>query len=474
MNLARTVLAFALVALWLSVSVSAQTPYAVINGSPLKIHVGADASFQIFNATAPGVGQIYPTAFTLGDMGVFADINGQLFAPDFATHGGTATGALDSYTPWQTLAPPGNPTGNGTPESPYGVGVTLRAPGTSVTANVLVTYVNGNNFFRIRTQLFGTEAAPEQVNVFVGGDIYLANSDFGYFIGVPELAAVGGHNCDPADGDYNILFIPITAAQGFAADHYAEIWRQIGVGELSNSTGQQLGCIDNGAALQWSNVFAASTAVEMRMAVSFGAVPSAANFHGFTVSVEPNSFALSAGESRPVTITTRRNVELGFDAPIALAVPDLPPGLNLTLDQPEIPAPGDGRVTGTLSVDGRIFPRIYRGLLVTGTGGGETRMGTFGVDVLCNPPMILGTAQPQSQGVPRGSSATLEADPVGEGLFTWQWYNNHWPLTGSPVPDSNSQRLVTGPVTEPQFYWARIGNPCGSIDTLTAMVYPTN
>ena len=65
-----------------------------INGNPLKINVAADASFQVFNSAVPGSGQIFPTSCQYGDMGVFADINGTLFAPALRTHTcGTATGS---------------------------------------------------------------------------------------------------------------------------------------------------------------------------------------------------------------------------------------------------------------------------------------------------------------------------------------------------------------------------------------------
>lgn len=460
--------------LCVSASVSAQPSFAVINGSPLKIHVGSDASFQIFNAAVPGVGQVYPTGTDLADMGVFARINGQLFAPNFAAHGVTATSNLGQYTPWQSLGGAASPTGDGSPESPYAVALAVKAPGTAVHASVLVTYVNGNNFFRIRTQYFGTEGAPETLNAFLAADIYLANSDFGTFIAVPELAAVGGHNCNPADGDYNILLIPITTADRYATDTYSGVWAQIGAGDLLNIASNTSSCVDNGAAIEWTDLFATSTAVEVNAAVSFGEVPSASNFHGFSVKVEPDNFALNPGESQAVTITTRRNVELEFNAPIVLSAPDLPIGMTLTLDQNVVPAPGDGVISGTVSIDGRIFPQVYRSLAVLGSGGNETRAGTFNVEILCTPPTFLGTQQPQSQTVPRGQPATFSAVPSRDGLFTWQWFNNHWPLTGSPVPDSNAAQLVTAPVNEVQSFWARVTNPCGSADTLTATVVPTN
>lgn len=470
MNRVRMPLLVAVCVLAAAVS-QAQINHAVIPGSPLTIHVGADASFQIFNDAVPGVGQVFPTGATIADMGLFARIDGVLFAPNFVEHaGGTATGQLGEYTPWQMVALSQQPTGDGSAGFPYTVGVSLRAPGTNILVNMQVTYVNGNNFFRVRPRFFGTEGVTRTVDAFLGADIFLASSDTGFFISVPELAAVGGHNCNPEDGDYNILMIPVTPAQRFAADHFAEIWRQIGVGNLSNVATLNDFCIDNGAALQWTDIMRSSSAVEVSAAVSFGAVPSASNFHGFSITAEPD-LSLISGESEQITVTTRRNVELGFNAPITLSATNVPVGMTVTFDQTEIPAPGSGSVTATVSITQAIFPQVYT-IGIVGTGGGETRMGFFNVEVLCTPPVILGVAQPRSQSVASGTSATISAHPVGQGLFTYQWFNNHWPIMRAPVADSNAAELVTGPITQTQHYWARVSNPCGSVDTVTATISP--
>ncbi|HWS71877.1 MAG TPA: hypothetical protein VN605_07160, partial [Thermoanaerobaculia bacterium] len=70
-----------------------------ITGNPLTLNVAADGSLQVFNSAVPGQGQIFPTNNQYGDMGIFASIDGRLFAPNFSDHGGTATN-LGTYTPW--------------------------------------------------------------------------------------------------------------------------------------------------------------------------------------------------------------------------------------------------------------------------------------------------------------------------------------------------------------------------------------
>src|SRR4051794_23826113 len=98
-----------------------------IVGDPLTLNVASDGSLQVFNSAVPGQGQIYPTNSQYGDMGVFASIDGRLFAPNFADHGGTATGNLGAYTAWNQGFI-SDVSGDGTPAHPFAVSVRLGAP----------------------------------------------------------------------------------------------------------------------------------------------------------------------------------------------------------------------------------------------------------------------------------------------------------------------------------------------------------
>lgn len=450
----------------------AQSPtITTIPGSPLRINLGADGSFQVFNTAVPGFGQIFPTQATLADMGVFARIDGTLYAPDFASHsGGSATDQLTRYTPWTRLGI--SPvSGNGSPESPFSANVTLGAGTTDVRVNVNVTYVSGANFFRIRKHFYSILDRSHDVDALLGADIYLASSDLGIFVSEPRLAAVGGRTCDTADGFYNILLIPITRADRYTTAFYAEVWRQINADALTNNT-TPVGCVDNGAAIQWSDVMRGSPSVEVNSAVSFGDVPDPANFFGFSVRTTPEVLAISPGESVTFTVHTRHNEELLFNAPIQLSAPNLPPGMTLTFDRNVIPAPGTGTATGTIRIDGTIFPSTYN-IDIVGFGGDETRSATLTVDVLCTPPMILGINQPSVTLVRNGSRATLNIKPEGGGAFSYQWYKGQAPLTGSPVAGGTGPTLITDPITEMERYWVRVSNACGSADSLTAIVIPT-
>lgn len=470
MQRARIVFAAAVLVSLIAVGAYAQPDLVTINSSPLKINVAGDGSFQIFNSIVPGFGQIFPTSLQYGDFGVFADIDGTLFAPDFGSHGGTATGSLGTYTPWTQIALT-SVSGDGSPANPYTVSISLAAPGTDVRVNVIVTHVRGNNFFRLRTQFFANTA--HTVNAFVGADIYLAGSDNGIFVSVPELNAVGGRNCDPADGAYNILLIPITQASRFTSSHFADVWAQIGARSLDNSGDPTGGCTDNGAAIQWNDIMRDSLSVELNTAVSFGDVPSPANFFGFFVEVTPSVVAVSPGQTISLNVNVTHNEELGFNAPVTLSAPDLPPGMSITFARNSFPAPGDGTTTATLTIDSSIFPQFYRSVGIFGTGGGESHGAFLSVDVLCDPPIILGlpTSQPQSQTVARNATATLTVKPESAGV-TYQWYRGYSPLTFSPIAGATSASYTTGPVTEQQEYWVRVTNPCGTVNSRTAIITP--
>jgi len=444
----------------------------VIDGSPLTINVGSDGSFQIYNAAVPGVGQVFPTGGDLADMGIFAHIDGVLYAPSFRTHsGGTATGALGAFTPWQQLGISSR-LGAGTQQSPFVVSVALAAPGTDVRVTMTVSYVRGNNFFRVRTNFFSTTSTLHEIDATFGADIFLAASDAGIFVSVPELAAVGGRNCNAEEGDYNILLIPITSASRFTASFFSSVWAQIKANALNNNAVPGA-CVDNGAAIEWLNIMQGpATSVELSHAVSFGAIPSAANFHGFSLSVDPNFVSLAPGESKTLTVTSVHNAELEFNAPVRISAGELPQGMTLTFDKTTIPAPGDGTVKATLTIGNAIFPQVYQGLAILGSGGSEVRSALFGADILCTPPTILGVSQPQSQTVAAGARAKLRASPVGGGAFTYQWYSGHAPITRFPVAGATAAEFETPAIFAPEQFWVRVSNPCGTVDSLTATVSP--
>lgn len=242
-----------------------------IAGNPLTINVADDNSFQVFTSLAPGAGQIYPSFADQADMGWFVRVGNALTAPAFSDHsGGTATGSLGAYTPFgaRTVSAV---SGAGTAGSPFSVTVTGTAAGMNATQ--VVTYVNGENFFRKTFTLNNPGSSAVVARVFLGSDIYLASSDSGTPFREPTSGSPGGQTCTGITPVYTILHISTgLAPSGFSADSYNSIWAQIGGGVLNNAVNSGA-CIDNGAALQWDVTVPAGGSSTVNAVTSFGDIP---------------------------------------------------------------------------------------------------------------------------------------------------------------------------------------------------------
>ncbi|WP_161628926.1 Calx-beta domain-containing protein [Solimonas flava] len=287
-----------------------------INGNPLTIRVGDDASFQILNAEVPGVGQFYPsdseeTSEDTADFGWFLATGGELYAPNFGEHpNGTATGSLAGGLgkPYQVLTPVSlsGVTGTGSANDPYRVTVVNDVGATGLRATVQLSYVNGRNYYSMNWTVRNTGTVSRDLKVFLGGDIYLANDDSGIPYFDTNSSSPGGKNCPPAQtlgaaaaggSDYYILLIPQTPADAYSAKGYSEIWQLIGQGQLDNVVLDE--CIDNGAALQWNRTLAPGASTVLQTGTSFGEVPDIAQFN--ITDIQPNSGR--QGESFDVTLT---------------------------------------------------------------------------------------------------------------------------------------------------------------------------
>ena len=82
------------------------------------------------------------------------------------------------------------------------------------------------------------------------------------------------------------------------------------------------------------------------------------------------------------------------------------------------------------------------------------------------------TAQPQSQSVTSGQTATLSVTAGGTAPLTYQWYQGAAPNTGAPV-GANSPSFTTPALTATTGYWVRVTNGAGTADSVTAVVTVT-
>ena len=343
--------------------VTAAPLVTVINGNPLQIHVGDDASFQVFNSQVPGSGQIYPTDATdTADMGWFVRTASTLYAPDFAEHpSGTATGSIGTYTPFL----PGSlsaVSGSGTTADPYAVTVTGSLAGSGLGFTLQVRYVNGDNYF---TKIFTVtnQGAAQSVNIYLGADIYLASSDSGVPFREPVSGSPGGQDCG-SPPSYTILLIPLSAATAFTGRDYDTVWGEIGVNALDNTIDS--GCEDNGAALEWQRTLAAGGSTTVQAATSFGEIPAITQFN--VSAVNPNSG--NPGTSVDVTISgvgflpgTTFTFGAGITVTNLVIVNDTTATATLVIDAAAAAGPRD--VTGTQSPGG-LTATLVNGFTVLG------------------------------------------------------------------------------------------------------------
>ncbi len=339
----------------------------VIMGNPLEIHVGDDASFQIFNSQIPGAGQIYPSGATdTADMGWFVRTTGTLYAPDFAEHpAGTATGSIGAYTAFTPVSLSGV-TGGGTVASPFRVDVSGTLGASGLSANLQVLYVNGQNYFTKIFTLNNGSGAAQSVKIFLGADIYLASSDAGVPFLEPTSVSPGGQDC-ATPPTYTILLIPLSAADAYSARGYNTVWGEIGATQLDNIVDPS--CEDNGAALQWNRTLAAGGASVIQAATSFGEIPAITQFN--VTAVNPNFGA--PGSNVNVTISG-----IGFMAGTTF---DFGGGINVT----QLAIVDANTATATLVIDASAVPGP-RNVTGTQSAGGMTATLVNGFTVGGGPP----------------------------------------------------------------------------------------
>ena len=215
-----------------------------------------DAGHQL---QRPGTGQFYPPDCAAGqtaDSGVFVSSGGVVYGPDFNNH--PCGSASNSYTPWAPVSL--SAVRNGHRRRSLHRRVVADAVAAQIRLTETITYVNGNPGAGISLSFAaiappGLPAAPTDpaFDAFLGGDLYLADSDSGFGAQVGTQYGGRGASSACAPLNYTILLGGTTAPGKWSATGFGTIWDEISAGDLNDAVDSSI-CQDNGAAIEWTGL----------------------------------------------------------------------------------------------------------------------------------------------------------------------------------------------------------------------------
>jgi len=293
----------------------AVTPFMDIASAGPLTHVwlGNELSCQVQHIADGTTHDFFPPSVIPGDCGTFIAMGETLYAPDFANHGGTATGNLGTYVVFTPVSQ--TPvTGSGTSGDPFKVVTVVDVAATGLRIQQTDTYVIGEESYRTDTMIINNSNGPASGVLFRAADAYLQGSDIGY--GFTEVSgnrntvgcSVNPNNTPPARIEG---WTPLTDDNNFYEAFYGEIWHWIGT---KSPFPNMCGCTtlqDNGGGISWNfNIPAGQTATYSHLTTfsPTGALPSPTP----TASATPTPTATATPPaSKLVNISTRAMVQTG-------------------------------------------------------------------------------------------------------------------------------------------------------------------
>jgi uncharacterized repeat protein (TIGR01451 family) len=341
-----------------------QTAFQTITSAgPLdQIFLGVDVSAQIAH-TGDTVYEVYPPSTTPADYGTFLVVADQLYAPDFAGHGGSATGSIGTYTAFTPISQTAVG-GTGSAGDPFTVTTVVGVGATGLTITQVDSYVIGQESYRTDVTVTNTTGAPVSAILYRAMDCYLGGSDSGY--GLLNGTSVGcsvNPNNSPADRIEQL--VPLTGGNNYYQSFYSAVWSAIGTHlpfpDTCDCTTQQ----DNGAGISWNLDIPAGGSVTRSNATVFSPTGAQALF----VTKTADAASVAAGAADGYTITVNNPGTTG--ATLNSITDTLPAGFSYTA----------GSTTGATTADPTIAGQVltWSGPFAVGAGGSVSLH--FGVTV---------------------------------------------------------------------------------------------
>jgi len=244
----------------------APTLEIVTSGPLTRITVGSEGSFQVHHANFVS-GQVYPPEFAPADAGFFV-----------RQDDGTVTGlnmfnrpsAADS-----THAKSFHPISQSLSQNGLQVTTIMdnRDDGTLNRFRVtqVTRYRPGDEYFVVENTVLNEGSSPFTADFFAAGDLYLADSDYGFGFEHSSSGAVGGID---QSGIYHIF---VQGQPGnpdpvlYREDYYDTIWQVIGTPGQHFANSIRTDYIDNAAGLEWPSVtLAPGASVKIAYSWAFG------------------------------------------------------------------------------------------------------------------------------------------------------------------------------------------------------------
>jgi len=160
----------------------------------------------------------------------------------------------------------------------------------------------------------------------------------------------------------------------------------------------------------------------------------------FELSASPASLSIMQGNQGNTTITS--TIAGGFNNTVSLSANGVPSGTTVSFNPTQIPAPGSGNSTMTISVSMSTWPGVYN-LVVAGSGGGLQRFTPITLTVIAAPNFAIG-ASPSSLTIPQGSQGMSTIT-----TFACCGFSNSISLSASGAPSGTTLNLNPNTISAP-------------------------
>jgi len=299
-----------------------QTDVQIISSAgPLnQIFLGVDTAAQIAHTTDSSY-EVYPPGTTPADYGTFIVVADTLYAPDFAGHGGTATGSIGTYTPFTPISQ--SPvSGAGSSGNPFVVTTVVGVGATGLTITQVDSYVIGQESYRTDVTIASAGGAVSAI-LYRAMDCFLGGSDsgFGFVTGSSVGCSTNANNAPP---DRIEQLVPLSGGNSYYHAGYSEVWAAIGTHQPFNNTCRCTEQIDNGAGLSWNIDIPAGGSVTRSNLTVFSPLGAQALF--VTKSADAPNAAAGAADGYTIVVTNPNAAA----ATLSSIVDTLPAGFSYT------------------------------------------------------------------------------------------------------------------------------------------------